>query len=65
MLQLVVFWLVVILSLVLDTCTVETSGLEELSETLQCPLTIVVDNLVVALLEKLNGGEALERYENI
>ena len=64
MLQLVVFWLVVILSLVLDTGTVETSGLEELGETLQCPLTIVVDNLVVTLLEKLNGGEALERYEN-
>ena len=63
MLQLVVFWLVVIL--VLDTGAVETSGLEELGETLQCPLTIVVDNLVVALLEKLNGGEALERYENI
>ena len=65
MLQLVVFWLVVVLSLVLDTGTVEASGLEELGETLQCPLTIVVDNLVVALLEKLNGGEALERYENI
>ena len=65
MLQLVVFWLVVILPLVLDTGAVETSGLEELSETLQCPFTIVVDNLVVALLEKLNGGEALERYENI
>ena len=59
------FWLVVVLPLVLDAGTVEASGLEELGETLQCPLTIVVDNLVVALLEKLNGGEALETKKRI
>jgi len=39
---------------------IDAAGLEELSQTFQRPLAVVVDDLVVSLLEELDGGEALD-----
>merc|ERR1719383_1106644 len=49
-----------VLALILDPSTVHTARLQKLGHAFQCPLSVVVDHLVVALLEELDGGEALD-----
>ena len=58
-LQLVVAGLLVAL-LGLEGGSVLATGLEELGEAVQGPLAVVVDDGVVALLEELDSGEALD-----
>ena len=58
-LQLVVAGLLVAL-LGLEGGAVLATGLEELGEAVQGPLAVVVDDGVVALLEELDSGEALD-----
>ena len=60
-LQLVVTCLlVIVVTLVLDSGAVNATGFQELGESLERPLSVVIDDLVVALLEQLDGGEALD-----
>merc|ERR1719402_342951 len=55
----VTLWLLV-LFLLLDTGSVNATRFQELGESFQRSLTIVVDDLVITLLEKLDGREALD-----